>query len=323
MFEPTTFSVALCTYQGEQYLQDQLDSIANQTKLPDEIVIRDDGSTDRTIEICKTFASRCPIPVHILEGGQRLGVASNFFTCAMACSSDWIVFADQDDYWFSDRLNRFTDAIANHPEAVAIFSNGQVTDEQLQPVGQTLWSAHYFTKQEQRRVQNGHADRVLARHVFVTGAALIVRRDWMSKLPWPEEHFFHDEWLGWFAGNHLRLLSEPTLYYRQHKSQQTGVSTTVLAHLNNFLVSQRAARDLLNRDLIRYAELRNQLECAGYYDLATLVSQKSAFIAWRLSLARHFWKRWPQVFKKLLHGDYALYSIPHHSIIKDLLLSQL
>lgn len=312
------FSVALCTFQGEQYLQSQLQSIVDQSILPSEIVIRDDGSSDGTLRICQDFAAQSPVPVRILPTGERLGVAGNFFTCAKACHSEFIIFADQDDAWQPERLAHFTAAFEACPEAVAILSDGRIVDENLQPTGQTLWASHYFTPAEQALVQQGRAVEVLTRHVFVTGSAMAVRRTWFQTVPYPVGEFYHDEWLGWFAGNALRLLPETTFDYRQHQSQQTGVQTNWRGRLEHYRASQAVSRELLQRDIRRFTVLASQLETSGLAELGGLVQAKIRFVSWRLNLSPFFMIRLFQILKKIASGDYSRFAIQYRSVIKDL-----
>ena len=316
---PVTLSVALCTYQGAAYIAEQLQSMLDQTVLPDEIVIRDDGSQDDTLAICRAIAQTSPVPITILPPGERLGVAGNFFACARACRMDWLLFADQDDRWLPERVALFKAAITEHPHAKAIQSDGLIADAQMNPTGQTLWHSYFFPSREQALVQAGRGEVVLARHVFVTGAALAVRRDWLLTVPAPSAQFYHDEWIGWFAGPDLRLLPAATFLYRQHQSQQTGLQTTWRARWQHLLDSQLHARTLLERDLARFPRLAAALRESGLPDRAELVTAKTRFVQRRLSFSRFLPVRMFQILASILTGDYNRFAIARRSIIKDLI----
>ncbi|MDD2534826.1 MAG: glycosyltransferase [Eubacteriales bacterium] len=317
------FSVALCTYNGEKYLREQLDSILAQTVPPAEVVIRDDQSTDHTMEILTTYISEFHkthpnILVRVLESDCNLGVAGNFMTCARACSYEYILFADQDDIWHLDRLEKFAQAIDQSPDSVAILSDGRIVDELGQSTGQTLWLSHFFSRNEQREVQNGQAEKVLARHVFVTGSALAIRRDWLATVPDPAPEFYHDEWLGWFAGNKLQLLPEATYDYRQHASQQTGVHTTLKAKWEHIKRTQAHSRQLLERDVIRFPALATALSEMNLKERSQLIEHKVKFVQWRLALPHHVATRFVKVCVRLLDRSYQRYSIAYRSTIKDI-----
>jgi glycosyltransferase involved in cell wall biosynthesis len=104
--ERTRISVALCTYNGERFLHQQLDSIAMQTRLPDELVVCDDRSTDRTLAIVREFAASAPYPVRVFENQANLGFAANFEGAIRRCDGDLIALSDQDDVWYPTRLER-------------------------------------------------------------------------------------------------------------------------------------------------------------------------------------------------------------------------
>ena len=97
-------SVAMATYNGAAYLPGQLESLAEQTQKPAELVICDDRSTDATPEIVRSFARRAPFPVVFVANPQRLHFADNFLQAASLCASDHIAFCDQDDVWRPHKL---------------------------------------------------------------------------------------------------------------------------------------------------------------------------------------------------------------------------
>src|SRR5512138_1120776 len=99
-----TVSVAMCTFNGESYLQEQLASICRQTVLPDELVVCDDASTDATVRILTQFKETCGFPVRVFVNETNQGVCMNFARAISHCSGDLIVLADQDDIWQADKI---------------------------------------------------------------------------------------------------------------------------------------------------------------------------------------------------------------------------
>lgn len=97
-------SVAMATYNGERFLEEQLRSLGEQTTLPDELVVCDDTSTDRTTQILAQFAKRASFPVKLFTNDQRLGWRKNFLKAARLCTSEYIAFCDQDDVWLKEKL---------------------------------------------------------------------------------------------------------------------------------------------------------------------------------------------------------------------------
>ena len=87
-------SVAMCTYNGDKYIEEQLNSIQKQTKKIDEIIICDDGSKDNTVEICERLLSKSNIEYKININKENLGFARNFYQAIRLCSGDIIFFCD-------------------------------------------------------------------------------------------------------------------------------------------------------------------------------------------------------------------------------------
>jgi glycosyltransferase involved in cell wall biosynthesis len=123
-----TIAVALATYNGERFLQEQLDSLAKQTRLPDQLVIRDDGSTDATLDIVDAFRRSAPFPVEVLSAGEKLGPMMNFLTAAQACRAEYVAFCDQDDIWLPTKLERCEAALMASGACLAIHSVSNFRD---------------------------------------------------------------------------------------------------------------------------------------------------------------------------------------------------
>ena len=103
--ERPVISIAMATYNGERFLEEQLRTLSEQVRLPDEVVACDDGSTDCTQEILARFAQSAPFPVRLVINDHRLGWRENFLKAASICTSDYIAFCDQDDIWRPEKLS--------------------------------------------------------------------------------------------------------------------------------------------------------------------------------------------------------------------------
>jgi len=129
---PAKISVAMCTYHGERFLAQQLASIAKQTRPPDELVVCDDRSSDRTVEILRDFAASVSHPVKIFENETNLGFVANFERAIQLCTGDLIALSDQDDIWYPERLELSEREFAAHPEVGLVFSDADLIDDQDQ-----------------------------------------------------------------------------------------------------------------------------------------------------------------------------------------------
>ncbi len=98
-----TVSVVMCTYNGETYLREQLDSIIAQTYPVYELIVQDDGSSDKTVDIVRGYARQYPF-IRLHENERNLGYNRNFLDAVMKASGDAIAIADQDDIWDVEKL---------------------------------------------------------------------------------------------------------------------------------------------------------------------------------------------------------------------------
>lgn len=108
-----TVSIIMGTYNGAEYIREQLDSILSQTYPLKEIIIQDDGSTDDTVAICTVYAEKFPI-IHFSRNASNLGFNQNFKSAAMKATGDFVAFSDQDDVWFPTKIEKQVAAIGNH-----------------------------------------------------------------------------------------------------------------------------------------------------------------------------------------------------------------
>ena len=103
----------MCTYNGAEYIREQLDSILAQTLKPDEIIIQDDGSTDDTIQILREYTKR-DRSISIFQNDVQLGVNNNFYSALDKATGDYIAISDQDDLWDPQKLQKQYEAIRDN-----------------------------------------------------------------------------------------------------------------------------------------------------------------------------------------------------------------
>jgi glycosyltransferase involved in cell wall biosynthesis len=217
-------SVALCTYNGGRYLRDQLQSIAAQTVPPHELVVCDDGSTDDTLKIVDDAASRAPFQVRVFRNPANLGSTKNFEQAIQRCDGDLIALSDQDDVWRPEKLERMVGVFSALPHVGAVFSDGEVVDDSLRPLGYRLWDAVGFDAAQRRLIRDGRGVEVLLKGNVVTGATAVFRSDFRKLiLPIPAD-WMHDAWVALLisAVADLAIIADPLIDYRQHGAQQIG-----------------------------------------------------------------------------------------------------
>lgn len=218
-------SIAMCTYNGERFISEQLESIAQQSLLPDELVVCDDGSTDRTLALVEDFSRRVGFPVHLHRNDDNLGPSKNFEKAIGLCSGEVIVLSDQDDVWLPSKLERIINVFLSRPDVGIVFTDAELVDDELRPMGLQLWNSVRFTGSQQQTIRKGGAEKVLLKHNVVTGATMAFRslhRDRVLPIP---ELWSHDAWIALLLSfvSEVAIIPEALVLYRQHADNQIGV----------------------------------------------------------------------------------------------------
>lgn len=130
----TSISVVMATYNGALFLQQQLASLAAQSRLPDELVVTDDRSTDATLDILAEFSKSASFPVHVHRNAARLGYRANFMHALTLCGSDIIAFCDQDDVWEEGKIETAIQAFAD-PDVLLLFHDAWLIDGAGEMIG--------------------------------------------------------------------------------------------------------------------------------------------------------------------------------------------
>ncbi|PLS01111.1 glycosyltransferase family 2 protein [Neobacillus cucumis] len=220
-----SISIALCTYNGENYLKEQLQSILYQSRLPDEVVICDDGSTDDTMAILQNFKKTATFKVSIYRNENNLGSTKNFEKCINLCEGDLIFLSDQDDYWLPNKLNMIEQEFINHHNLNLVFTNGIVVDNNLTFLGYTLYQSLGFDERKKKIIdQNREFDVLMFRDV-ITGCTMAFKKSSLKANKFPV-NWIHDAWIGLIIAaiypGSIKYLNDPLIYYRQHGSNQVG-----------------------------------------------------------------------------------------------------
>jgi glycosyltransferase involved in cell wall biosynthesis len=224
----STVSVAMCCYNMAAYVEEQLDSIARQTRLPDELIICDDGSQDHSVDILRAFAARAPFPVTVVQNEQRLGCNRNFEKAISLCRGDIIFLSDHDDVWRPHKIKLILDLMQD-PSVGAAFGNAAVVGADLMPLGFTLWDTCNFNVERRNRFAAGEQFSELIANNVMQGAAAAFRSSFRSSImPLPPE-WQHDYWIALIVSalSQIGFTEETVLDYRQHNANLLGAGTPV------------------------------------------------------------------------------------------------
>ncbi len=216
-------SIVLATYNGERYLDQQLQSLVSQTVRPFEVIVSDDNSTDYTGELLADFEKSAPFPVRRWKNSPGLGFRENFLYAASKASGEWIAFCDQDDIWRDDKLEI----------CQGFFGDEGVT--QIVHQAKLIDGAGTNTGLFNQGIERTDIKPPLFYDVWDTflGFSMMVRRDVLNAVPAsdrfvdyiePKHLIAHDRW-GFFLAQTLGKtveIAEPLVSYRQHSTNVFG-----------------------------------------------------------------------------------------------------
>lgn len=318
----TRISVAMCTFNGARYLEEQLESIARQSRLPSEVVVCDDRSTDDTLAILKRFQLEAPFAVKLIQNSRRLGSSRNFDQAIGLARGGLIALCDQDDRWAPTKLERLSAVIDENPFLGGVFSDANLIDGDGRQVGLRLFARHRFSTAKQLDFV-ACPTATLLKHDVVTGATLMFRatiRRYSSPIP---ASWVHDGWLAWMIALHSRLslVAEPLIDYRVHAGQQLGVASATGAQGANGTGETR--RQFYRRVARQFEDLLQRVLEEGWSENDVLIGrirEKIAFLKRQSTLSPSLGVRTLQMIGQL--PRYMHYARGLGSMRSDLLLGR-
>lgn len=223
----TTLTIVVATHNGARFLAAQLASLLAQSRLPDEIIVSDDHSTDATLAILHDFAARSPVPVVVLRNVPALGFANNFLAAAARATSDIVAFCDQDDVWHPEKIATCL-AYFTNPEVVMVAHRANLVDATgaiigafdqniratgtIAPLHYDLWSTFWGFS-------------LLFRKGILDVSSGIRRfADYID----PDKPISHDRWITFLAQlvGSIVVLEDRLVDYRQHENNLYGFGTS-------------------------------------------------------------------------------------------------
>lgn len=316
-------SIAMCTYNGAVFLPEQLSSFVTQTRLPDELVVCDDRSSDETVSLIEEFAAKSPFPVRLYINDRTLGSNENFAKAIGLCEGDIIFLSDQDDVWLPQKLEKIERLFIECPGIDGVFTDAAMVDERLQPLGYTFWESKHFDRVRQRQFESGDAAGILAQCNTVAGAAFAFRTRFRDEaLPIPPV-WTHDSWIAFYLATmaNLAIIDECLNLYRQHSAQQVG---SEMKDFPSRLTEATGDDSSLAFELAhgKYVHARDRFSAVkAVRDPRGLerLEEKMLHFKARQDLPRQAWRRLPVVIRELSSRRYHKYSSGMKSAAKDIL----
>jgi len=317
----------MATCEGARFVGAQLDSLAAQSRPPDELVVLDDASRDETFERVAAFSQSASFEVRAARNASRLGITGNFERAIAACTGDVIFLADQDDVWLPEKIAALAAVLEARPETGAVFCDGEVVDAALAPQGYTLWQSLGFDAREQRLVRAGRAVDVFLRHVVAAGTTLAFRARFRERaLPFPPLRSCHDAFTAFVVAAlaPVELVAQPLVRYRVHDKNQIGIRKLGLRE------QLEKARQQIESDAFGYAVTffevaRERLGGAASVapvagETLAKIDAKIAHARCRAGMADRGVARLADVARETLSGRYARFSYGWKSVAQDLWL---
>ncbi len=315
-----TCGVALCTFNGRSYLDEQLASLLDQERRPDRIVIYDDGSVDGTWEFVQEWAQNAALPVSVYRHPERMGYIKNFEAAVQALDTDLIFLCDQDDIWLPNKIALMANEFAKHPDLLLLHTNAKLVNAAAQDLGVSLFEALRLSESERRAVLAGNALEILCRRNLVTGATAAFRRCLLDiALPFPAA-LVHDEWLAIAAATHGRmsLLDTPTILYRQHANNALGMPLSkwriwqlLSAPPGQFHAKYAARQGELMRQL-------SKLSSMHAIEPPPFLPEMKKHVEFRSHLPSDKLKRIASIFSEWKSGRYHVFSNGMRSVVRDI-----
>lgn len=217
--------ILLATYNSERYIVEQIESLLGQTCSNWHLIVRDDNSSDRTIDILRSYEKNCPDRIRVFADTKHLGACQSFASLIELSDADYVMFCDQDDIWLPKKIELSLNAMkemerkfgANFP--LLVHTDLRVVDQDLNTIGDSFWSY-----QNMRISGWDKLNQILVKN-NVTGCTVLINRH-LKKLamPIPCDAIMHDWWIALVSSAFgiSRGIAEQTVLYRQHGRNQVG-----------------------------------------------------------------------------------------------------
>lgn len=213
-------SVCIATYNGQQYIENQLQSILTQINQDDELVIVNDASIDSTVFIIKEFQDS---RIKLIENKINLGVVKTFERAINNATGDIIFLSDQDDIWLPNKVQKIIEVFQKYPDITLVLSDAQIIDSE----GQVTADSYFNIRGRGKFVANPLSNIIKNKYL---GCTLAFRREMLDVfLPFPADIPMHDIWIGMINAIYGKAsyIDEPLIQYRRHNN---NTSIGHLAH---------------------------------------------------------------------------------------------
>lgn len=252
--------ILLASYNGEKYIKQQIESILQQTYKEWKLFIKDDHSTDKTVEIVKEYIHKFPEKIFLIESSINSGSAKdNFMSMLEYTTAEYVMFCDQDDVWLSEKvkvtLGAMKKVVLKYGQDLPALVHGdlQVVDKKLNLVAESLFY-----------MQNLDSRKVLFRDYLVqnniTGCTVMINRALINKIKEiPRNYIMHDWWFALIASafGKVYYMDNKMIKYRQHENNAEGAKNgRSIYSLFKKAISGNGVKEMLEKTYSQAAEFK-------------------------------------------------------------------
>jgi GT2 family glycosyltransferase len=262
-------AICLSSYNGEQFLQEQLRSIEKQSFGLENfvLIVRDDGSTDASFSVLQDFVNYTSLNVKLLRDRTNLGVKKSFellLSKALEADAQYIMFCDQDDVWNQDKIEKSLSKMQemeNKYSEMPLLIHGdlQVVSDDLSVKASSFW-----------KYQNVDPKKDTFNHFIfknsVTGCTMMINRELAKKVKKiPNEAIMHDWWIAMVASvfGKIAYIDEPLMLYRQHGGNDTGAKKYGFRYIWNRFLAQDSLDKYIQQAKCFLDLYENELDAAS------------------------------------------------------------
>jgi len=306
-------TVLMAAYNGEKYIGEQIESIINQTFTDWNLIVKDDSSTDNTLQIANDYAVKYPEKIKVLTQNMNTGNASdNFFSMLKYADGKYIMFADDDDVWIPEKMSMSL-KMMEHMEIkygtdkpFLVHSDLEVVDAKMQRVSKSLFALQKLDK------KHNSINYLLAQNI-VTGCTMMVNRRLLDMVgDSPENVIIHDWWFALVASafGKIGLIECQTVKYRQHGKNLIGAKNakSIRYYFNRIRTIGQTKKEM-DATCVQAKEFLKRYEIQMHHDMKRMIEEyislPKASIMRRIRILNrnHFWKsgmlrRLGQIFMK-------------------------